>query len=136
MSKFVTFPLIAPSSRTYNPGEFPQTVFEAQNGATAVIRFGSKRVNSSLRLGFTALTDAEVVEIFQHYEEVNSEWYWVNFATTPGGVSGIDDNELKRYIRESDWGLRWRYSRPPEITATFKGRHDMTCEFTGFLDAE
>ena len=136
MSKNIGFPSIPPSSRTYNPGEFPQTVFEAQNGATAVIRFGKNRVNSSLKLGFTALNDADVYRIFQHYEDVNSEWNYVSFGTTHGAASGVENDFLKDYIREKNSGLRYRYSKPPEITATFKGRHDVKCEFTAFLDAE
>jgi hypothetical protein len=131
-----TFPRIPASSRTYDPGEYPQTVFEAQNGATAVIRFGRNRVNSSLKLGFTALSDAEVVEIFKHYEAVNSEWNYVRFDISFGASSGVEEDDLKKYIRETDSGLRWRYSKPPKITATFKGRHDLSCEFVAFLDSE
>ena len=136
MSTNITFPEIQASSRTYNPGEYPQTVFEAQNGATAVIRFGMNRVNSELKLGFTALSEEDVIKIFKHYEDVNSEWNYVRFDTTYGAVSGVENSGLKNYIRESNSGLRYRYSKPPTITATFKGLHDMKCEFVAFLDSE
>ena len=59
-------------------------MFEAQNGATAVIRFGMNRVNSKLKLGFTALSEEDVIKIFKHYEDVNSEWNYVRFDTTYG----------------------------------------------------
>lgn len=128
------FPEIPASSRVYNPGVYPQTVFEAQNGATSVIRYGNRRVNSSLTLGFSSLTDAEVVKILEHYENVNSDWDHVGFGINYDACSGIEDSALKGYVREVSTGLRWRYSSPPEIVATFKGRHDVTCEFTAFLD--
>ena len=128
------FPAIPASSRVYNPGVYPQTVFEAQNGATSVIRYGNRRVNSSLTLGFSSLTDAQVVQILEHYENVNSDWDYVGFGITYDASSGIENSDLRQYVREASSGLRWRYSNPPEIVATFKGRHDVTCEFTGFLD--
>lgn len=130
-----SFPSDIPaSSRVYNPGFYPQTVFEAQNGATQVIRYGNRRVNSSLTLGFTALTDAQVVQILKHYENVNSDWDHVGFGINYDASSGIDDDALKEYVRENSSGLKWRYTGPPEVVSIFKGRHNVTCEFTGFLD--
>ena len=62
----VYFPDIKPSGRSYSPGDYAQTVFEAQNGAKTVIRYGSKRVNAKLSVRFSNITDAEVVAILQN----------------------------------------------------------------------
>ena len=64
------FPFIKPSSRSYTPGRYPQTEFIAQNGAKTVIRYGNKKVDAKLSLGFTNITDAEANEILNFYEEI------------------------------------------------------------------
>ena len=64
-------PNIAPSSRSFTPGEYPQTVFEAQNGAKSIIRYGNKAVNSTLTLGFTNVSDGDAVLILGNYNNVN-----------------------------------------------------------------
>ena len=60
----VDFPSdLAPSSRSFTAGEYPQNVFEAQNGAKSVIRYGNKQVNATLTLGFTNISDENVMSI-------------------------------------------------------------------------
>ena len=55
----IGFPIyVPPSSRSYSPGTFPQQTFESQNGAKTVLRYGSKRVNATLNLGFSNIEDA------------------------------------------------------------------------------
>jgi len=44
---------VAPSSRSFEPGEYPQNVFESQNGSKTIIRYGNKAVNAKMTLGFT-----------------------------------------------------------------------------------
>ena len=47
----ISFPEnIAPSSRSFKAGEYPQAVFEAQNGAKTIMRYGKNRVNATLTL--------------------------------------------------------------------------------------
>ena len=47
-----SFPSIKPTSRSYSPGEYPSTNFESLDGTKTHIRYGNKRVNSTLTLGF------------------------------------------------------------------------------------
>ncbi|HCT53566.1 MAG TPA: hypothetical protein DF712_14025, partial [Balneola sp.] len=54
---------IAPSSRSYKAGEYPQEVFESQNGSKSIIRYGNKAVNATLTLGFTNISDADALSI-------------------------------------------------------------------------
>ena len=72
MTNARTFPSLKASSRSYTPGEYPQTVFEALNGAKTVLRYGNKRVNSKLNLKFENISDAEARQIIVFYEEINS----------------------------------------------------------------
>ena len=133
----ITFPVdITPTSRNYSPGEFPQTVFEAQNGAKTVLRYGNKRVNASLSLSFKNITDNQAAEILANYENINSDWDYLNFNGTDV-LKGIEPttSTLKTYVRESNSGLRWRYSKAPQVSSgTYPGVSNVSCSFVACLD--
>ena len=126
------FPNYQPSSRTYRPGEFPQTQFQSQNGAVTVMRYSNQRVNSSLKLRFSNITDGQARVILDHYQNVNSDWDYVTF-TTNNAVAGVLDGRMQDYIEEVG-ALRWRYSEAPTVESTFIGRCNVNCSFTGFFD--
>lgn len=129
----VAFPSISPSSRSYSPGNFPQTEFRAQNGALTVVRFGSRRVDSELDLEFQNITDADAALILANYEAVNRAWDSVTFSTA-SGTSGISGS-LADYISEAGGsGLRWRYAEPPSVTSVLPGRSTVRCRFIGIMD--
>ena len=129
-----SFPSIKPSSRSYSPGEYPQTNFEAQNGAKTIMRYGKNRVNATLTLGFANIADADAALILANYEDVNSDWDYVTFSSANGTV-GVDSTSLSNYFQESGSGLKWRYSGPPSVTSTFKGMSNVSCSFVACLDA-
>jgi len=132
-----TFPVgITPTSRNYSPGEFPQTVFEAQNGAKTVLRYGNKRVNASLSLSFKNITDNQAAQILANYESINSDWDYLNFNGTDV-LKGIEPttSTLKTYVRESNSGLRWRYSKAPQVSSgTYPGVSNVSCSFVACMD--
>ena len=132
-----TFPVgITPTSRNYSPGEFPQSVFEAQNGAKTVLRYGNKRVNASLSLSFKNITDNQAAEILANSENINSDWDYLNFNGTDV-LKGIEPttSTLKTYVRESNSGLRWRYAKAPQVSSgTYPGVSNVSCSFVACLD--
>ena len=132
-----TFPVgITPTSRNYSPGEFPQSVFEAQNGAKTVLRYGNKRVNASLSLSFKNITDNQAAEILANYENINSDWDYLNFNGTDV-LKGIEPttSTLKTYVRESSSGLRWRYAKAPQVSSgTYPGVSNVSCSFIACMD--
>jgi len=134
MASPVAFPAVKPSSRSYNPGTYPSTNFESLDGTKTHLRFGNKRVNATLTLGFSNISDAEAALILANYENVNSDWDYVTFN---GGnaTTGVTDTNLLGYLRESSSSLKWRYSGPPSITSTFKGKSNVSCSFVACLDS-
>ena len=128
------FPAIAPSSRTFTPGRFPSTDFESLDGTKTHIRFGNKRVNATMTLGFSNLSESEVWDIIENYEKVNGTWDNLEFFSDKG-LQGISTNDLTREIRGTYTGLTWRYSAPPTVTSTFDGLSNVSCSFVACLDA-
>ena len=57
---------IKPTSRSFTPGNFPQTEFIAQNGAKSVIRYGNKQVDAKLTLNFNNITDEQAFKILEN----------------------------------------------------------------------
>ena len=139
------FPTIKPTSRSYSPGTYPSTDFESLDGTKTHLRFGNKRVNATLTLGFSNISDAEAALILENYEDVNSTWDYVTF-TSSNGVSGVSNSKevdgqtnpassLQSLVKEGGAGLLWRYSGPPTVTSTFKGLSNVSCSFVACLDS-
>jgi hypothetical protein len=63
MSTTVTFPSIAPTSRSFRPPEWPTSDQQSQAGVTSVRLWGSKPSNGSLTLAFTNIRDVSAAQI-------------------------------------------------------------------------
>ena len=128
------FPQIKPTSRSYSAGTYPSTNFESLDGTKTHLRYGNKRVNATLTLGFSNITDADAALILDNYEDVNSDWDYVTFDRGYA-TSGVTDTSLLAYLKESGSSLKWRYSGPPTVTSTFKGLSNVSCSFVACLDS-
>ena len=127
------FPSIAPTSRSFDPGTYPQTLFEAQNGATTVVRYSNKRVNAKLSMTFSNITDDEAESIVNNYIAVNSEWNHVRFQANNPALSGLDGS-LKIFLANEPEGLRWRYMEAPKVQSVQPGISTVQCKFCAYLD--
>ena len=149
MSTARPFQTIKQSSRSYNPGTYPSTDFESLDGTKTHLRFGNRRVNATLQLGFSNISDQEAALIVENYENVNATWDYVTFNAA-NGVSGVSNttelkppiagqsdptSSLQSLVKEGGSGLKWRYSGPPTVTSTFRGRSNVSCSFVACLDA-
>jgi len=123
---------ITPSTRSYSPGEYAQQEFQALNGVKTVIRYGKRRYNSTLTLGFNNISDVDAAAILQNYEDINSVWDNVTFNGT-GVVEGAS-SQMQSYFVEGS-GLKWRYSGPPTVTSVYPGRSNVECKFVACLDS-
>ena len=144
MSNIVNFPSIKPTSRTYTPGRYPQVEFVAQNGAKSVLRYGDKKVDAKLTLGFTNITDSQANEILNLYDEVNSDYDFIHFPST-SALAGIAapptlTSTLRDKMGERDTSgntlLRYRFDGPPTVTSVRPGRSNVQCKFVACLDGD
>ena len=144
MTNGIAFPNLKPSSRTFNPGKYPSTTFESLDGTKTHLRYGNRRVNATLTLGFSNITDGSAGLILDHYDDVMAEYKFVKF-TSDNGTAGIVDVNSGSFLTkeiagdsgtgETRLGLKWRYSSPPTVTSTFKGRSNVSCSFVACLDS-
>ena len=132
------FPNIQPSSRSYTPGEYPQTEFIAQNGAKTILRYGNKRVNAKLTLGFTNISDTQANELLEFYYEINADYDYAYFTFTDA-FAGIQNSPLYNSMSEKDPSgvrLRYRFDGPPTITSVKNGISNVQCKFVACLDGD
>jgi len=138
MSNVEFFPNIKPASRSYIPGIYPQVEFTAQNGAKTVIRYGNKKVNAKLSLGFTNITDGEALQILDLYERVNSDYDYIEFGPL-NALAGVQPGFLVNNMAEIDINgvkLRYRFDGPPTVTSVRPGRSNVQCKFVACLDGD
>jgi len=138
------FPSIKPTSRSFSPGTYPSTNFESLDGTKTHLRYGNKRVNATLTLGFSNITDGQVGLILDNYDDVMATYNFVKFTDANGsaGIEGVNSGYFLRKEIHDDagtgktrLGLKWRYSRPPSVTSTFKGLSNVSCSFVACLDS-
>ena len=131
------FPNIKPASRSYIPGEYPQAVFTAQNGAVTTLRYGNKKTNARLTLSFSNITDAQVVEILDFYQEINADYDFIQFNNTV--LSGVSSITLRSNMSEKFGNgrqLRYRFESAPVVTSVQFNRSNVQCKFVGLLDGQ
>lgn len=128
----VSFPALVPSSRSYEPGVFPETQFQAQNGAVVRVRYGNQRTGSRLSLTFANIPDEKAALILSNYVQVMGDDKYAQF-TTDNVAKGVSTN-LVPWIQETNSLLKWKYASPPSVTSVKPGLSTVTCEFTGELE--
>jgi len=112
-----TFPAIAPSSRSFTPGEYPHAAFTALSGEQSRVRHSDAVVGGSIDLTFTRLTEEERSLIEQHY--LGQQGEFLSFSLPPETFSGFNPYDFLEGA-----GL-WRYAEPPEIEDFCGPHHDV-----------
>lgn len=114
---------------------YPQAEFRALNGATTTLRYGNRRFDAELELGFQNLSDDNAAKILKLYEDVTVADDWVTFTTADG--AGGASADLAAYLRESGGsGLRWRFADPPSVDSVKPGRSSVQIKMIGRLDPD
>ena len=135
------FPDIEPSARVFNPGEFPRTLFESQNGAMTAVYFGDRPVNASLELTFRNIVDDKAHQIINHYKRCNradgnGNWNYAKLPTTATGpLAGIGDADLRDTVGETDDNRRYRYADAPQVTSTFPGYSTVVVKLIAMIES-
>jgi hypothetical protein len=133
-----------PTSRSYKPGKYPQSQFQATNGATTVVQYGSQCYNSELSMTFANIRDERAAELMDLYYEVNGKWDYLVIEGIEGeagvdndpfgAAAGIKDLDLRDQIREKDRILKYRFKEPPTLTSVIPGVSTVSMTLVGYLD--
>lgn len=105
------FPEISPTSRRYNPGQFPTKRFSAINGAGFTRLFGSKAFDAELDCEFI-LNDTQLMELVNCYTTAKGANDTLVLPTAM--FSGMDSSVFPNY-------LSWRWAETPSIETVQNG---------------
>lgn len=112
------FPSLAPSSRTFTPGEYPHTPFTSLSGVQNRVRNSTVMLASQLQLTFVALTEADMLSILSHYN--GQQGNYLSFAVPSILLSGVTAADYTLA------GYAWRYIEPPQVEDFGIQRHTVT----------
>jgi hypothetical protein len=111
-----TFPALKPSGRTFTPGDYPNTPFKAWDGNEGRVRHSNVMLESTLRLTFTGINEAQMLSILTHYQGQRGNFEsFVLPDDVWSGVSTVSDYSLTSY--------RWCYIEPPTVSDLPCGNH-------------
>ena len=125
-----------PTTRVFTPGVIPQTRFEAQNGATSFVRFGTTPVNTRLQLTYQNTTEDTAYKFAKFYNKCIVENLAVKIPWNSKTVEDMKDADgLRLIVRGGEDGLQWLFEKPITIEANLGGRYNVTIDLIGTLIA-
>ena len=113
-----TFPALVPSSRTFTPGEYPATAFNGFSGAQNRVRHSNVFLSAQLRLTFLGLTQAQMLDIWNHYNSRRGEFRSFDLPAEVASYGSITDYVPGNYL--------WRYAGPGSVEDLPCGGHNVS----------
>jgi len=113
-----TFPALVPSSRTLTPGEYPATAFSGYSGAQNRVRHSNVFLAAQLRLSFLGLTQAQMLDIWNHYNGRRGE-----FRSFPLPAEVVSYGSITDYVPGT---YLWRYAGPGSVEDLPCGGHNVS----------
>ncbi len=113
-----TFPALVPSSRTLTPGEYPVTAFSGYSGAQNRVRHSNVFLAAQLRLSFLGLTQAQMLDIWNHYNGRRGE-----FRSFPLPAEVVSYGSITDYVPGT---YLWRYAGPGSVEDLPCGGHNVS----------
>jgi hypothetical protein len=124
----MAFPSLVPTSRNFNPGDYPIKQFRSQSGAEVRILYGDARTGMTLELSYDNISDANADLFLAHYNDVKGTY---NTFAIPDevktGWSGSSGSIDAAGVNA------WRYAEPPAVTAVRPGRSSVRVQLIGVL---
>jgi len=124
----MSYPTYAPSSRSYDPGDWPVKTFKALDGVEVRILYGNRRASSTFSLSYQNLTDAEAQEFLDHYDQMLGTF---TAFQLPVSVLKGWGGDLTPF--EPSSSLRFRYKEPPKLDSVKPGVSSVSISLLGVL---
>lgn len=137
----VSFPNTKPTSRSFDPGDFPVKTYKAQNGSEVRILYGSNRTNMRLTLTYENITDVNAEAFIAHYNDRQGTFKTFtpdNAVFTGWGGQGPDKNKTNatdnnKWLMATYASNAYRYEKPPQLVQVRKGISTVTISLIGVL---
>lgn len=125
----MAFPVLTPSARAFDSGDYPVKVYKAQNGSETRILYGDKRTNMKLQLTYSNISDANAELFIDHYDEMKGSF--TTFVLNPSAKNGWEGTAGA--IGAQSQGNDYRYEGPPQVQQVRPGISTVTVSLIGVL---
>lgn len=124
----MAFPNLTPTSRSFQPGDFPVKTFKAQNGAEIRFRYGDKCTNLKLSLSYANITDAQADQFLSFYYNT-AVGTFKTFSLSANALGGTSGNT--NFQNGATTGTQYRFEGPPQLTQVRPGISTVTVNLIG-----
>lgn len=124
------FPDIAPTSRTFEPGVYPQRTYRTLSGVVVRRTFGNSPFNAKLDMQFENIGDSAVESILNHYRTQTASNARFQVLTTTKPLTGMTST-LANLASGSTDNLRWEYAQPPQVRSIRSGLSTVSVSLLG-----
>jgi len=120
------FPALPPTSRNFNPGDYPVKTYNSQSGAEVRILYGDTRTKMTLSLGYDNISDTLAKQFLDHYDETKGTYLTFEIdPTARAGWASTSDAIDAAGVN------RWRYSEAPQVAAVRPGVSSVRLSLVG-----
>ena len=124
----MAFPTLVPTSRSFEPGNYPVKTYNAQDGTEIRIAYGNRRTNAKLSLSFNNVTDSQAEGFLTHFDAVLGTLNTFSIPSeTKSGWTGTSS------AIDAPTDAEWRYEQPPQILSVRPGTSSVTVSLLGVI---
>lgn len=126
---------LKPTSRSFDPGDYPIKYFRSQSGKEIRILYGDKRTNMRLALTYSNITDANAQLFVDHYDEVKGSFNTFNVVDGDKPAESVKTgwSGSEATLGATGSGAAYRYESPPQIKQVRPGISTVTVKLIGVL---
>ena len=128
----MAFPSLVPSSRTFDPGNFPVKVYQSQDGAEVRLLYGDKRVGMRLQLQYQNIPDSSADDFIAHFHAMKGTFTRFTVGSqVNGGFSGSSS-----LLSAVPYGSQWRYESAPQLQSVYPGVSTVSVSLIGAASSD
>jgi hypothetical protein len=125
----MAYPDLTPSSRQFDPGNWPVKTYNAQDGTEVRLLYGNRRTKMKLELRYSNVSDANAELFFDHFESVKGTFETFELPSGSKAVAGWAGTES--VLTGAGSGNRWRYEEAPVIENVRPGVSNVSVSLVG-----
>lgn len=126
------YPVLKPSSRSFDLGDWPVRTYRAQNGAEIRLLYGNKRSNFKLALNYNNVSDKVASAFTAHFEETKGTFSVFNLSPD-AKVAILAGWDGTPGTLDMPTGVDWRYEKAPQIIAVRPGISTVSINLIGVI---
>lgn len=126
------YPALRPTSRSFDPGNWPVRTYNSQSGVEIRLLYGSKRYNLRLELTYANISDSSAAQFLTHFDETTGTFSTFTFSTS--ALAAVYDGWRASVSALSPpAGVNWRYESAPRVENVRPGISTVTVSLVGVI---